>query len=60
VPARSVAIAGPYSGVYPFASPGGWHLLGTALDFAPLSLDAAGEATMALALGDRVAFVEAS
>lgn len=24
----SVAIAGPYSAVYPSASPGGWHLLG--------------------------------
>src|ERR1700679_1692155 len=31
VPALSVAIAGPYTGVYPFASPGGWHLLGTAV-----------------------------
>ncbi len=28
VPAGSVAIGGPYTGVYPFASPGGWHLLG--------------------------------
>lgn len=28
VPAGSVAIAGPYSAVYPSASPGGWHLLG--------------------------------
>lgn len=28
VPAGSVAIAGPYSTVYPSASPGGWHLLG--------------------------------
>jgi KipI family sensor histidine kinase inhibitor len=28
VPAGSVAIAGPYTGVYPSASPGGWHLLG--------------------------------
>ena len=29
VPAGSVAIAGAQSAVYPFASPGGWHLLGT-------------------------------
>lgn len=29
VPAGSVAIASSYSAVYPAASPGGWHLLGT-------------------------------
>ncbi|WP_331272729.1 5-oxoprolinase subunit PxpB [Motilibacter deserti] len=29
VPAGAVAIAGEYSAVYPGASPGGWHLLGT-------------------------------
>lgn len=29
VPAGSVAIAGPYSAVYPRESPGGWHLLGS-------------------------------
>lgn len=29
VPAGSVALAGPYVGVYPGASPGGWNLLGT-------------------------------
>ena len=28
VPAGSVAIAGPYSGIYPRESPGGWRLLG--------------------------------
>lgn len=28
VPAGSVAVAGPYSAVYPSASPGGWRLLG--------------------------------
>lgn len=28
VPAGSVAMAGPYCGVYPAESPGGWHLLG--------------------------------
>lgn len=28
VPAGSVAIAGPYSAVYPTASPGGWRLIG--------------------------------
>jgi KipI family sensor histidine kinase inhibitor len=29
VPAGSVALAGPYTGVYPTASPGGWQLVGT-------------------------------
>jgi KipI family sensor histidine kinase inhibitor len=29
VPAGSVAVAGPYTGVYPRSSPGGWHLIGT-------------------------------
>jgi UPF0271 protein len=53
VPALSVAVAGPYTGVYPFASPGGWNLLGTAVGFVPF--DAARGAL--LALGDRVRFV---
>lgn len=34
VPARSLAVAGPLCGVYPFASPGGWRLVGRT----PLSL----------------------
>jgi UPF0271 protein len=55
VAAGSVAVAGPYTGVYPLASPGGWHLLGTAIG-APL-FDAHSGAT--LALGDHVTFVEA-
>ncbi|GAA1201875.1 urea amidolyase family protein [Brevibacterium paucivorans] len=29
VPAGSVALAGPYSAVYPIDSPGGWQLIGT-------------------------------
>lgn len=28
VPAGSVAVAGEYAGIYPSASPGGWHLIG--------------------------------
>jgi len=28
VPAGSVGIAGPYTGIYPRESPGGWHLVG--------------------------------
>jgi KipI family sensor histidine kinase inhibitor len=30
VPKNAVAIAGPYTGVYPFESPGGWRILGAA------------------------------
>jgi KipI family sensor histidine kinase inhibitor len=29
VPAGSVALAGPYAGVYPRSSPGGWQVIGT-------------------------------
>lgn len=32
VPAGSLAVAGPWTAVYPGSSPGGWHLLGTAVD----------------------------
>jgi 5-oxoprolinase (ATP-hydrolysing) subunit A len=53
VPALSVAIAGPYTGIYPFASPGGWHLLGVAVGFVPFA--AASGAVMAL--GDHVRLV---
>jgi len=53
IPALSVAVAGPYSAVYPFASPGGWNLLGVAVDFTPF--DPCSGA--ALGLGDRVRFV---
>ena len=52
VPAGAVGIAGRYTGVYPFASPGGWNLLGTARDF--VAFDA--NLGSALALGDRVRF----
>lgn len=52
VPAGSVAIARGRTAVYPFASPGGWQLLGTAIDFQPFDpLDGA-----RLKLGDRVRF----
>jgi len=54
VAAGSVAIAGPYSGVYPRESPGGWRLLGRT----ELSLfDAARAEPSLLAAGDRVRFV---
>lgn len=40
VPAGSVAIGGEHTGIYPFASPGGWHLLGRteAVLFSPQAL----------------------
>lgn len=50
VPGGSVALAGGYTAVYPFASPGGWHLIGTALE--PMF----GPAGARLAHGDRVRF----
>ena len=54
VPAGSVAVAGPYSGVYPRASPGGWRLLGRTdvVLFDPARRDPA-----LLEAGDRVRFV---
>jgi KipI family sensor histidine kinase inhibitor len=56
VPGGTVAIAGPYSGVYPRDSPGGWQLLGTTTIamFDPDRPDPA-----LLAPGDRVRFVAA-
>lgn len=53
VPAGSVAIAGPMTAVYPAASPGGWHLLGTtdAWLFDPHGID-----PVRLRPGDRVRF----
>jgi KipI family sensor histidine kinase inhibitor len=54
VPAGSVAIAGPYSAVYPRESPGGWRLIGRT----ELALfDAARQPPALLEPGDRVRFV---
>jgi KipI family sensor histidine kinase inhibitor len=54
VPAGSVAIAGPYSGIYPRESPGGWQLLGrTELEL----FDPARTPPALLAPGDLVRFV---
>jgi KipI family sensor histidine kinase inhibitor len=54
VPAGSVAVAGPYSGIYPRESPGGWQLIGRT-GFVPF--DAARARPAALAPGDQVRFV---
>jgi len=48
VPARAVAVAGARTAVYPGGTPGGWNLLGTALEPLPPT-----------APGDRVRFVPA-
>lgn len=54
VPGGSVAIAGPYSGVYPRETPGGWRLLGRT--DAEL-FDAARARPALIEAGDRVRFV---
>jgi KipI family sensor histidine kinase inhibitor len=54
VAAGSIAIAGNQAGIYPFASPGGWHVLGrTALSM----FDPARPEASLLRVGDRVRFV---
>ncbi|GGL61832.1 allophanate hydrolase [Streptomyces fumigatiscleroticus] len=57
VPAGAVALAGPYSAVYPRSTPGGWQLIGTMPDPAPL-WDLAREEAALLTPGRRVRFVE--
>ena len=54
VPARSLAIAGAMCAVYPWESPGGWHLLGRT----PVPMFAASEvdSPALLASGDRVSW----
>jgi KipI family sensor histidine kinase inhibitor len=56
VPGGTVAIAGPYSGIYPRDSPGGWRLLGTT---ASVMFRPDREPPALLAPGDRVRFVAA-
>jgi KipI family sensor histidine kinase inhibitor len=57
VPAGSVGIAGVQTGVYPFATPGGWRLIGRT----PMRMfSAAPEAASVLSIGDRVRFVSIS
>lgn len=57
VPAGSVGIAGTQTGVYPFATPGGWRLLGRT----PLAMFRADtDGLSLLSIGDRVRFVPIS
>ncbi len=53
VPKNSIAIAGRYAGVYPFESPGGWRILGTAEETTLFDL----ERGALLRAGDHVRFV---
>jgi KipI family sensor histidine kinase inhibitor len=52
VPAGTIAIAGQQTAVYPFDSPGGWHLLGSVVGVRMFGPDGP-----LLELGDRVRFV---
>jgi KipI family sensor histidine kinase inhibitor len=57
VPAGSVAIGGIHAGIYPFATPGGWRIVGRT----PLRLyDPVRDARALLGIGDRVRFVPIS
>ncbi|MGW4163392.1 5-oxoprolinase subunit B family protein [Streptomyces sp. NPDC004788] len=56
VPAGSVALAGPYTGVYPRSSPGGWQIVGTT---DAVLWDTAREPAALLSPGTRVRFTAA-
>jgi KipI family sensor histidine kinase inhibitor len=57
VPAGSVGIAGSQTGVYPFATPGGWRLLGRT----PISIFRSDREELSLvSIGDRVRFTPIS
>ncbi|MEV5313454.1 allophanate hydrolase subunit 1 [Streptomyces sp. NPDC052610] len=56
VPAGAVALAGPYTGVYPRSSPGGWQLIGST---EAVLWDHARVPAALLAPGTRVRFVPA-
>lgn len=53
VPAGAVAIGGAHTGVYPFATPGGWHLIGRT---DAVLFDPRRAAPALLRVGDRVRF----
>ncbi|WP_407077802.1 allophanate hydrolase subunit 1 [Streptomyces phytohabitans] len=55
VPAGAVGLAGAYAGVYPRPSPGGWQLIGTAVD--TVLWDPDREPAALLSPGTRVRFV---
>ncbi len=55
VPAGSVAVAGGQAGIYPFTSPGGWHIVGRT---AVTLFDPHAARPALLRSGDRVRFVQ--
>jgi KipI family sensor histidine kinase inhibitor len=57
VPAGSVGIAGPQTGIYPLATPGGWRLIGRT---SAVMFDPRHEPPALLQPGDRVRFVPVS
>jgi len=57
VPAGSVGIAGNQTGVYPFATPGGWRVIGRT----PVAMFRADREELSLlSIGDRVRFTPIS
>ncbi|MEY9927056.1 KipI family sensor histidine kinase inhibitor [Catenulispora sp. GP43] len=60
VPAGAVALGGPYSGVYPRESPGGWQLIGRLASWAPALWDEARDSPALLRPGTRVRFRDAT
>jgi UPF0271 protein len=52
VPAGAIGIATGRTGIYPFASPGGWNLIATAVSFVPFDT----RSGAALRVGDSVRF----
>lgn len=56
VPPGSLALAGPYAGLYPRGSPGGWRLVGACVDPRPL-FDPARDPAALITPGDLVRFV---
>lgn len=54
VPAGSIGVAGGFTGIYPFASPGGWNLIARAIDAVPF--DPALDPPALIRPGDRVRF----
>ncbi len=57
VPAGTVALAGPYSGVYPVASPGGWQCIGRT---AAILFDLESDPPALLSPGATVRFTDAA
>ena len=57
VRAGSLAISGEMTAIYPFASPGGWQIIGRLSTQAPSLFDSQREAATLFKAGDRVEFI---